>query len=129
MIHLFNYTLTTILVFIPNTNPLPAYVGKVKQNTHTTGGIKVDLAGLPSPAFRRCRLPADSNPRPFQCNGYIGWGKGEKSRLLRLFCSKITIQLAALLARCYSISVPKLIPNCSRSMKQGKVIPSHVQRR
>jgi hypothetical protein len=41
---------------------------------------------------------------------------GEKSRLLRLFRSKITIQLAALVAGCSSISVPELFLNCTRSV-------------
>jgi hypothetical protein len=29
---------------------------------------------------------------------------------------------------CASVSVPKLFPNCTRSMKQGKEIRKHVQR-
>ena len=60
----------------------------------------------------------DSNPRPLQCDGYKYRGKWEKWRLLRLICTKITIQLAALLACCFSITVPEGY----RSLKQGKAI-------
>jgi len=70
----------------------------------------------------------NSNPRPLQCDRGSNRGKVKKSCLLRLLCSKITIQLATLVACCFSISVPKLFPNCSRSMKQGKAISSSVLR-
>ena len=59
----------------------------------------------------------DSNPRPLQCDRGASRGKEEKSCLLRLLCAKITIQLAALLACCASISVPKLFPQYDKARK------------
>jgi hypothetical protein len=68
----------------------------------------------------------DSNPRLLQCDRQAVRGKGGKCRPLRLFCAKITIQLAALVAGCYSISVPKLFPDMHR-YEARKAIRKPVQ--
>ena len=57
----------------------------------------------------------DSNPRLLQCDRWADRGKGEKSRLIRLLCSKITIHSL----RSLPAVIANLYPNCSRSMKQG----------
>jgi hypothetical protein len=74
----------------------------------------VDLAGSPA-ACRRTRTRDFFSAMDEQVGE-----KGEKAVYYVYFVPKSPY--------CASISVPKLFPNCSRSMKQGKVIRSPVLR-